>query len=183
LLLRLLADALHQADLGPRMRRQGPAPSNRACRAGTRTRATQVVAARRWLAGELDDQVAFPIGYVCDMLGLDAGVLAAAVRARATSACAPSGTVAWRRSIRRPGTRRYTAVPSNYRHTSRASRPAISSCYPCAPAWYGRVRVASAPTPLPRVGRAGHRGIGVPTTRRRLLTRRFPSHRAGDPIS
>jgi hypothetical protein len=86
LLLGLLADALHQADLGPRMRRRGPAPGNRACRAGTRTRASQVVAARRWLAGELDDQVAFPIGYVCDMLGLDAGVLAAAVRARATRA-------------------------------------------------------------------------------------------------
>jgi len=41
-------------------------------------------ARRRWLVGELDDQVALPIGYVCDMLGLDAGVLAAAVRARAT---------------------------------------------------------------------------------------------------
>jgi hypothetical protein len=84
LLLRLLADALHQADLGPRLRRQGPVPGNGACRTGRRARAAQVVAARRWLVGDFDDQVALPIGYVCDMLGIDAGVLAAAVRARAT---------------------------------------------------------------------------------------------------
>jgi hypothetical protein len=83
LLLRLLADALHQADLGPRIRRQGPAPRNGSCRAGTRARAAQVVIARRWLLGELDDQVALPVGWVCDMLGIDKGVLAA-VRARAT---------------------------------------------------------------------------------------------------
>jgi hypothetical protein len=31
LLLRVLADVLHQADLGPRIRRQGPAPGNRVC--------------------------------------------------------------------------------------------------------------------------------------------------------
>jgi hypothetical protein len=41
-----------------------------------------VLAARRWLVGELDGQVALPIGFVCDALGLDAGVLAAAVRRR-----------------------------------------------------------------------------------------------------
>jgi hypothetical protein len=38
--------------------------------------------AQRWLCGELDAEVAVPIGWVCDVLGLDAGVLAAAVRAR-----------------------------------------------------------------------------------------------------
>jgi len=37
-----------------------------------------------WLTGTLDDQVALPIGFACDALGLDAGALAAAVRARAT---------------------------------------------------------------------------------------------------
>jgi hypothetical protein len=36
-----------------------------------------------WLTGTLDDQVVVPVGFVCDALGLDAGVLAAAVRARA----------------------------------------------------------------------------------------------------
>jgi len=79
LLLRLLADALHQADLGPRIRRQGPVPSGQAHRG---PRPAQVLAARRWLVGELDGQVALPIGFVCDALGLDAGVLAAAVRRR-----------------------------------------------------------------------------------------------------
>jgi hypothetical protein len=83
-LLRLLADALHQADLGPRIRRQGPAPRHGTGRAGGRTRRAQVVTARRWLVGELDDQVALPVRYVCDMLGIDADVLAAAVRARVT---------------------------------------------------------------------------------------------------
>jgi len=48
----------------------------------TRARRAQVDAARRWVVGDLDDQVALPIGYVCDMLGIDADVLAAAVRAR-----------------------------------------------------------------------------------------------------
>jgi hypothetical protein len=84
LLLRLLADALHQADLGPRIRRQGPAPSNGSGRVATRSRVAQVVTARRWLVGELDGQVALPVTFVCDALGLDAGVLAAAVRAQAT---------------------------------------------------------------------------------------------------
>jgi hypothetical protein len=79
LLLRLLADALHCADLGSRIRRQGPVPSNGTGRVVTRSRAAQVVTARRWLVGELDDQVALPVGFVCDMLGLDAAVLAAAV--------------------------------------------------------------------------------------------------------
>ena len=37
-----------------------------------------------WLTGTLDDQVALPIGFLCDALRLDAGALAAAVRARAT---------------------------------------------------------------------------------------------------
>jgi len=40
--------------------------------------------AQRWLVGELDAEVALPVGWVCDMLGIDAGVLAAAVRARTT---------------------------------------------------------------------------------------------------
>lgn len=44
-------------------------------------RSAQRTAARRWLLGELDDQgVAVPITWVCDVLGLDAGALAAAVR-------------------------------------------------------------------------------------------------------
>jgi hypothetical protein len=47
--------------------------------AGTCARAARVVTARRWLTGELDGQVALPIAFVCDALGLDAGVLAAAV--------------------------------------------------------------------------------------------------------
>jgi len=76
LLLRLLADALHQADLRPRMRRKGARTGP-----GRVTRA-QVVVARRWLLGELDDQVALPVGWVCDMLNIDADVLAAVVRAR-----------------------------------------------------------------------------------------------------
>jgi len=79
LLLRLLADALHQADLGPRMRRKAPRSGP-----GRVTRA-QVVVARRWLCGELDDQVALPVAYVCDMLGIEHEVLAAAVRARTAS--------------------------------------------------------------------------------------------------
>jgi hypothetical protein len=37
-----------------------------------------------WLTGTLDGEVTLPIGFVCDALGLDAGALAAAVRARAT---------------------------------------------------------------------------------------------------
>ena len=36
-----------------------------------------------WLTGTLDAEVALPVTFVCDALGLDAGVLAAAVRARA----------------------------------------------------------------------------------------------------
>jgi hypothetical protein len=79
LLLRLLADAIHQADLGPRMRRKAPRSGP-----GRVTRA-QVVVARRWLCGELDDQVALPVAYVCDMLGIEHEVLAAAVRARTAS--------------------------------------------------------------------------------------------------
>ena len=78
LLLRLLADAVHQADLGPRMRRKEPRTGP-----GRVTRA-HVVVARRWLLGELDDQVALPCGWVCDVLGIEHAVLAAAVRARAT---------------------------------------------------------------------------------------------------
>jgi hypothetical protein len=59
-------------------------PQRRACvvpRPRQRWQGSQTLA-RRWLCGELDGQVALPIGFVCDMLGLDAGVLAAAVRAR-----------------------------------------------------------------------------------------------------
>lgn len=37
--------------------------------------------AQRWLAGELDADVALPVQVVCTMLGIDAGMLAAAVRA------------------------------------------------------------------------------------------------------
>ena len=79
LLVRLLADALAQTDLGPRMRRKAPRTGP-----GSATRA-QVVAARRWLLGELDDQVALPIGWVCDVLGVEHDVLAAAVRGRASA--------------------------------------------------------------------------------------------------
>jgi hypothetical protein len=84
LLLRLLVDALHHADLGSRIRRQGPAPRIGTCRVGTRARAARVLAARRWLLGELDAEVALPCRWVCDMLGIEFDVLAAAVRARAT---------------------------------------------------------------------------------------------------
>jgi len=83
-LLRLLVDALHHTDLGPRIRRQGPAPRPRTGRVGTRARAKQVVTARRWLVGELDAEVALPVRYVCDMLGIEFDVLADAVRARVT---------------------------------------------------------------------------------------------------
>jgi len=38
--------------------------------------------ARRWLVGELDAEVRLPVGFVCDCLGISAGVLAAVVRAR-----------------------------------------------------------------------------------------------------
>jgi hypothetical protein len=38
--------------------------------------------AQRWLAGELEAEVALPVDVVCTMLRIDAGVLAAAVRAR-----------------------------------------------------------------------------------------------------
>jgi len=42
---------------------------------------TQRTLTRRWLCGELHDQgVAVPIGWLCDVLGLDAAALAAAVR-------------------------------------------------------------------------------------------------------
>jgi hypothetical protein len=79
LLLRLLADALSQADLGPRMRRKAP-------RTGPgRATPAQVVVARRWLLGELDDQVAIPCRWLCDVLGIESDVLAAAVRARVTT--------------------------------------------------------------------------------------------------
>ena len=40
--------------------------------------------AQRWLCGELEAEVALPVEVVCNMLGIDAGVLAAAVLARAT---------------------------------------------------------------------------------------------------
>jgi hypothetical protein len=33
-----------------------------------------------WLTGTLDDQLALPIGFVCDALGIDAGALAAAAQ-------------------------------------------------------------------------------------------------------
>jgi hypothetical protein len=35
---------------------------------------------RRWLVGELVDQVAVPVHLVCDVLGIDGTALAAAVR-------------------------------------------------------------------------------------------------------
>jgi hypothetical protein len=57
-------------------------PSNGSGRVGTRSRPAQVLAACRWLLGELDGHVALPVTLVCDALGLNASVLAAAVRAR-----------------------------------------------------------------------------------------------------
>jgi formate hydrogenlyase transcriptional activator len=39
---------------------------------------------RRWLAGELDAEVALPVEVVCNMLGVDAGLLAAVVRTHPT---------------------------------------------------------------------------------------------------
>lgn len=37
-----------------------------------------------WLTGALDAEVAVPVTVVCDALGIEAGALAAAVRAQAT---------------------------------------------------------------------------------------------------
>jgi len=41
---------------------------------------TQRTLAQRWLCGELDDQVAVPVRFVCDVLGIDGDAIAAAVR-------------------------------------------------------------------------------------------------------
>jgi len=76
MLVRLLADAVAQADVGVRMRRKTPRTGP-----GSATRA-QVLTARRWLLGELDDQVALPVRFVCDVLGIEHSRLAAAVRVR-----------------------------------------------------------------------------------------------------
>jgi hypothetical protein len=67
--VRMLWDALIQAGLAPS--HGHPRPALRAL-------------ARRWLAGELEAEVAPAVKVVCTMLGIDAGMLAAAVRARAT---------------------------------------------------------------------------------------------------
>jgi hypothetical protein len=72
LLVRLLVEACADAAL---------LAAPRWCRRGTPRRCEL---ARRWLCGELDADVALPVRLVCDALGLDAGMLAAAVRARAT---------------------------------------------------------------------------------------------------
>ena len=42
--------------------------------------------ARRWLCGEFNDQVALPIGWVCDVLGIEPTTLARVVRATLTRA-------------------------------------------------------------------------------------------------
>jgi len=44
-----------------------------------------------WLTGTFDDQVALPIGFVCDALGLDAGALAAAAQDALTAQLFPRG--------------------------------------------------------------------------------------------
>jgi hypothetical protein len=88
LFVRLLQLALWDAGLGATgTGRRGPTRP-------ARPRPAQVVAARRWLVGDLDDQVALPIGFVCDALGLDADVLAAAVRT-GTTPWAPTHRPAW----------------------------------------------------------------------------------------
>jgi hypothetical protein len=82
LLCRLLYYALVEAELGPSARR----PLRRRtplARWRRHVRPAERQLARRWLCGDLDDQVAVPIGWVCDQLGIDAAALAAAVR-RAT---------------------------------------------------------------------------------------------------
>lgn len=66
----LLESALRDAELLPRARWR-PVPDARR------------VAARRWLAGELEAEVPVPVGWLCDVLGLDAAALAHAVRRRA----------------------------------------------------------------------------------------------------
>jgi hypothetical protein len=70
LLCRLLLEALGDAGLlaGGRWRRRGT-PTRREL-------------ARRWLAGELDAEVALPVRLVCDALGFDAATVTTAVRAR-----------------------------------------------------------------------------------------------------
>jgi hypothetical protein len=52
--------------------------------AGRRYRVTASMrhAAGAWLVGALDDQVVVSVQWVCDVLALDAGALAAAVRRR-----------------------------------------------------------------------------------------------------
>jgi len=49
--------------------------------------------ARPWpgLPGTLDDQVALPIGFVCDALGIDAGALAATAQDALTAQLFPRG--------------------------------------------------------------------------------------------
>ena len=71
LLVELLREALCDAGVMP-----GIAPTH------PRRRALALA----WLTGTFDDGVALPIGFVCDALGLDARLLAAAGRARATIA-------------------------------------------------------------------------------------------------
>jgi hypothetical protein len=60
--------------------------------------------AQRWLLGELDDQVAVPIAWCCDQLGLDAAALAAAVRRSA-------GTTEPRQEMMTHGTSSGRAAP------------------------------------------------------------------------
>jgi hypothetical protein len=74
----------HRRPVTPASRGLGPPPPRATpdARARVRRRATARTLARRWLLGELDGQVALPVTLVCDALGLDASVLAAAVRAR-----------------------------------------------------------------------------------------------------
>jgi hypothetical protein len=77
LLGRLLALALLDAGWKVDGRSTPPHPSPRRHRIRWQTRRTL---ARRWLCGELEDQVAVPVRLVCDLLGIDVDALAAVVR-------------------------------------------------------------------------------------------------------
>ena len=69
-------------DDGPAPRRGTGLPPTAAAfaRAQARRRVTARTLARRWLLGELDDQVTVPIAWVSDALGIDAATLARIVQ-------------------------------------------------------------------------------------------------------
>ena len=88
----LLLRAVDEAGLAPR-RSSGPPQVAGGDGRQARRRAAARTLARRWLCGELDDQVTVTVAVACSALGLDAEALADAVRAR-TLTCNPTGHAA-----------------------------------------------------------------------------------------